>query len=111
MRQKLTAATLLLMALVVGCTTIPQTPDQTVYATYGLYVAVASSTADALDQGMITVDQARQIQATLAEVRPRIDTAMQLVRSGIELPSTSLEALRAVQKILLQAQSQLEASQ
>lgn len=103
------AIPILLALLIAGCATVPQTTGQAVYATYGLYVTVAQSTADALEANLITVEQAKQIQSTLAEVRPRIDTAMRLVRSGLDIPDNRIEALRAVQQILLQVQQHLRA--
>ena len=104
-----TTSTLILVALLLAaCASMPKTPDQTVYATYGLYIAVANATADALDAGSIDRDQAQRIQQQLQQIRPQLAAARQLVAGDQSVPADALGYVQAAQAALLAIQQQLQ---
>lgn len=90
-----------------ACTTLPKTADQTVYATYGVYVTVANSTAELLDQGAISKDRAIKVQKQLQEIRPSIDIAVSLARQGKPVPADTMAAIKLAQTVLLEIQKEL----
>lgn len=97
------------LVLVAGCAlspTVPNTPAQTVYAAEGAYVAVVQTTTSLLEDKVITLEQAAEIQGYLAEVRPVLDEAIWIVRQGFKMSDSRLEQAAAItaalQQILLE---------
>ncbi|PNQ51698.1 hypothetical protein C1141_21300, partial [Vibrio agarivorans] len=76
-------AALILPLLLFACTTLPQTPDQTVYATLGAYTATLNTVADARDSGLITREQAQELYGRVQAYRPALDKAVVLVRERV----------------------------
>lgn len=101
-------AILTAIGLLAGCATVPKTPDQAVYATYGLYVTVGNLTADLLAHGTIDVDQAKDVQAALQRIRPQIKAARLIVAGGGTVDNQQLAIVRALRRQLLAIQHQLQ---
>ena len=110
MRQYALYTFALMAFLLAGCASMvtPKTPDQTVYATYGLYNTVSTSTADLLNAGAITVEEAQAVQSTLMDVRPMLETARGLAQDGAGMPETTLDIVIAIQQRLLELQLYLQ---
>lgn len=90
--------------LLAACSTIPvpQTAGQLAYATKGAYVAVKTATASALEQDLISVEQAVEIRNYLQEIEPKLNAAVEAVRHGVKVPDSTVEWLRSVNQALIQ---------
>lgn len=100
-----------LMAFMLGCASVailPKTPDQQLYAAYGLYVTLTQTTADLVETGTISPEQGQRVKERLDAVRPRLDALRAVFGSGLDMPESQLEALRAVNLILLDIQRELQ---
>lgn len=111
-------AWLSLIALVVwlsACASVvaPKTPDQTVYAAYGVYTTVARTTADLVSAGTISTDRAREIQSRLDDVHPVLEQAREAVTNDETPTDVTMRAVREIMERLqaLQRELQQEASQ
>lgn len=100
--MKYAIASLILLAGCALAPPVPQTPAQTVYAAEGAYIAVAHATADLLEQGLITLEQAETIGAYLADARPLLDEAIWIVRQGFKMSESRLDAVAAINAALQQ---------
>ena len=86
----------------------PQTPNETLAASYITYTAVENTIADLLISRAITPSQAVAAKEKLQTVRKTLDHAKALIDANLALPDTTLEAIQQSQKILLQLQSDLK---
>src|SRR5699024_431720 len=94
-----------------ACATTAKNAEQLVYATSGMYVVVSHTACDAYEAGTINQTTFSRIDDQLNNVRPKIDDAVSIVRSGKPLPQSKLEIIEAIQKELLEIQKRLEADQ
>jgi len=104
-------AALLLPLLLFACATLPQTPDQTVYATLGAYTATLNTVADARDSGLITSEQATELYERLHAYRPALDSATALVRQHQPIPDTLAATLDEALTAIVSIRQHLEARQ
>lgn len=114
MRKTVVLTVLAAIILMAGCASmnaVPRTPEQGVYATYGLYTVVANTTADMLNNGQITEPQAIAVQTKLKTYRPVLDAAVSAVRQGNTPSAAQMQTLQAMQQWLLSYESKLQAEQ
>lgn len=102
------AVWLLAAWILAACAVTPKNPEQIVYATYGTYVVVVESTADLLNQGLISKSRAIEIQKKTQEIRPTLDAAMNLARLGKPVGDDLLSTIQKAQVILLEIQKTLQ---
>jgi len=100
----------LFFILLSGCAVLtPQTPSQIVYAAFGGYTSVVNTTAQLLETDVITVEQAKTVQAEARPLRADIDRAKSLVDLKLPVGDDLLSRVEASQMILLKLQRYLEA--
>ena len=96
--------------LLAGCAslTLPNSPEQVVYAAHGARISVVNTTADLLEQDVINVEQAQAIQEQASKVRADIDQAKQLVDLKLPVGDDLLTRVQQAQALLIALQHRLQ---
>lgn len=97
---------------VAGCSSftqsVPRTPGQILYSTYGLYTFVENETANLYRENHITKATAVKIRSELATWRPTLKRARLAVQKKDGLTTKQQKALAVIQQGLLSLQKQLK---